>query len=131
MAFDLPGEKSPPKYRKPVSALSDSGSEFLENNQRVIYPAIAVLVLLIIAIAVLAAWRSDDLNGVQKAELKREIIRELRREVHGTTADRLAQAVGTRSFRLLKVLEEMQDEGILETRTDTRRVTTWKVKGLM
>lgn len=130
MAFKFPWEPDEPHYVKPRSAAVESGNEFLESNQRVIYPAIAVVVLLVVAIAILQAWRSNDLDGVQKAELKREIIRELRKEVHGITADRLEKATGTKSFKLLKVLEEMQAEGILETRTDTRRITTWRLKGL-
>jgi predicted ArsR family transcriptional regulator len=87
-------------------------------------------VLILIGLGILQAWRSEDMDGLQKAELKREVIRELRREVHGLTADAISKAVGVPSLKLLRVLEEMQRDNILESRTDTARITTWRMKGL-
>ncbi len=126
LAIDLPGE--PPDYVRPPSATTPRYIEFLEGNTHLAYPALAVLVLVLIALGILQAWRSEDMDGVQKAELKRDVIRELRREVHGMTADALSKAVGIPSLKLLRVLEEMQKDSILEARTDTRRITTWKMK---
>jgi DNA-binding IscR family transcriptional regulator len=45
------------------------------------------------------------------------------------TAEALSKKVGIPRLKLLKILEEMQADNILEARTDTRRVTTWKMKG--
>lgn len=127
-AFDLPGE--PPDYVRPPGATSPRYFELLENNTHLIYPGLAVLVLLLIAVGILQAWRSEDMDGLQKAKLKREIIGELRREVHGMTADSLSKNLGVPSLRLLRILEEMQKDAILESRTDTRRITTWRMKGI-
>jgi hypothetical protein len=125
-AIDLPGE--PPDYVRPPSATTPRYIELLEGNTHLIYPALAVLVLVLIALGILQAWRSEDMDGVQKAELKRDVIRELRREVHGLSADALSKAVGVPSLKLLRVLEEMQKDNILESRTDTQRLTTWRMK---
>ncbi|MCC6334474.1 MAG: hypothetical protein IT380_10865 [Myxococcales bacterium] len=124
----MPGEPTP--YAKPVGATKVKYIELLENNSHIIYPLLAVVVVALIAFGVISAWRSEDMSGLQKAELKREIIRELRREIWGMTADALSKNVGVPRFKLLKILEEMQADNILEARTDTQRVTTWKMKGL-
>lgn len=126
--FDLPGE--PPDYVRPPGSTTPRYFELLENNTHLVYPGLAVLVLLLIAVGILQAWRSEDMDGLQKANLKREIIGELRREVHGMTADSLSKNLGVPSLRLLRILEEMQKDSILESRTDTRRITTWRMKGI-
>ncbi len=128
LLIDLPGD--PPRYTKPAGSASVRYFEFLENNTHIIYPIIAVSVVALIAFGVISAWRSEDIDGIKKAELKREIIRELRREVYGMTADRLAKSIGVPGGRMLKLLEEMAESNIVESRTDTSRVTTWRMKGL-
>lgn len=126
--IDMPGEPTP--YAKPVSATKTKYFELLENNTHIVYPALAILVVALIAWGVISAWRTEDMSGIQKAEVKREVIRELRREVWGMTVDALSKNVGIPSLKLLIILEEMQQQNIVESRTDTRRVTTWRMKGL-
>jgi hypothetical protein len=128
--LDLPGDDTP-KYVKPVGSASVKYFEWLENNSHVVYPLIAVAVVGLIAFGVISAWRNEDIDGLKKAELKRDIIRELRREVYGMSADRLAKLVGVPGTRMLKLLEELAEANIVESRTDTSRVTTWRIKGLV
>jgi len=132
LALSLLLQLSPdrPPYVAPVSATKPRYIEALEENTHLVYPAIAVLVLLLIALGVVSAWRTEDMDGIQKAEVKREIIRELRREVHGITVERLSKLVDVPSLKVAKLLEEMAEQGITESRTDTRRMTTWRLKGL-
>lgn len=125
---DLPGDK--PRYTKPVGSAEVRYFEWLENNSHVVYPVLAVAVVGLIAFGIISAWRSEDDDGVAKAELKREIIRQLRREVYGLTAVRLATILNVPGGKMLKLLEEMAEDHIVESRTDTQRVTTWRVKGL-
>jgi hypothetical protein len=127
LLLDLPGD--PPPYARPVGATQVKYIEFLENNTHIIYPLLAVVAVALIAFGVFSAWRTEDMDGLAKAELKREIVRELRREIWGMTAEALSKKVGIPRLKLLKILEEMQADNILEARTDTRRVTTWKMKG--
>jgi len=126
--IDLPGD--PPHYTKPPGATDVRYIEILENNAHIIYPALAVLALVLIGLGILQAWRTEDMSGVQKAEIKRDVVRALRRQVHGMTVERLAKEVSVPPFKLLKILEEMAEGGITETRTDTSRLTTWRLKGL-
>jgi hypothetical protein len=130
LSLVLQGTPEHAPYQVPVSATKPRYIEALEENTQLVYPAIAVLVLLLIALGVISAWRSEDMDGIQKAEVKREIIRELRREIHGITVDRLAKLVKMPSFKVAKLLGEMEAQGIAESRTDTRRLTTWRLKGL-
>ena len=78
-----------------------------------------------------AAKGADSaLDGIAQAEMKREVIRQLRREVYGLTAVRLATLLDVPGGKMLKLLEEMAEANIVESRTDTSRVTTWRMKGL-
>ncbi len=132
LAFiDIPGlNDGPPPYVKPTGSTQTRYLDVLENNTQVIYPLIAVVVVALIAYGIIAAWRTDDLDGVEKAELKREIIRLLRRDVYGLTADHIAKILKVPGGRLLTLLEEMSEANLVESRTDSSRVTTWRMKGL-
>lgn len=126
---DLPGAS--PRYQQPTSSTAPKYIEVLEENTHVIYPAIAILVVVLIALGVVSAWRTEDIDGIKKAEFKRTLILELRRELHGVTAEQLAKAVELPSLKVVRLLEELQEQGITECRTDTRRHTTWHLKGLV
>ncbi len=117
-------------YVAPLSSTAPRYLELLEENTNILYPAIAVLVVGLIAFGVIAAWRTEDVDVIQKAEMKREIIREMRRQVHGLTVEQLARLTSLPPLKLVRILEEMQEQGITESRTDTSRVTTWRLKGL-
>jgi len=119
-----------PRYTRPVGSAEVKYFELLENNSHIIYPIIAVSVVALIAFGVISAWRSEDVDGIAKAEMKREVILQLRREVYGLTAMRLATLVDAPGGKMLKLLEEMAEANIVESRTDTSRVTTWRMKGL-
>lgn len=122
-------QPKPPPVRS-EGATSVKYIELLENNANVIYPLLAVLVLVLLVVGILQAWRSHDFDGVQKAELKRSILLELRKDIFGCTADQLAKRVGLERHRLLKLLEALQQEGILTSHTNTERRTVWQLKGV-
>lgn len=103
--------------------------ELLESNTHIIYPLLALVVLVLLAVGIVHAWRSEDLDGLVKAELKRTIILELRRQVGGTSAEKLSRVVGLEPLKLVHILEEMQDDGLLTSHTNTQRLTVWQVKG--
>jgi hypothetical protein len=95
-----------------------------------LYPLLAVVAVTLIVVGVLSAWRSEDLAGLRKAELKREIILELRRQMVGMTGDALSRAVGLEPFKTVKLLEELQRDNILTSHTNTQRLTIWRIRGL-
>lgn len=117
-------------HQKHVGATSPPYIELLEQNSHIIYPALAILVLVLIVAGILQAWKTQDLDGLQKAELKKEIVVHLRQEVGGAPAEQLARRVGVAPIKLMKVLEEMQKDNILSSHTNTDRLTIWRLKGV-
>jgi len=54
----------------------------------------------------------------------------LRRENHGAEAELLAREVGMTVLKLVKILEELQHDGIVVSVTNTQRKTFWSLKGI-
>jgi predicted transcriptional regulator len=123
---DLPGQ--PPSYAKPQSGTNVRYIEVLENNTHLIYPALALFALVAIIVGILQAYRADDLSLVDKAEIKREIIQELRKHLSGLTVESLARSVALPRRKVDQVLEEMRTENIVDASTDGQRNTTWRMK---
>jgi hypothetical protein len=117
----------PPKH---VGATNPPYIEMLEQNSHIIYPALAVLVLVLLVAGILQAWKTQDLDGLQKATLKKEIVVHLRQEIGGAPAEQLARALGVTPIKLMRLLEEMQKDGILASHTNTQRLTIWRLKGV-
>ncbi|QSQ28335.1 hypothetical protein JY651_31885 [Pyxidicoccus parkwayensis] len=118
-----------PDYTRPDSSLSPSYFEILEQNSHIIYPAVAVLTLVIIAAGILQAWRTQDLDGLQKNEFKKAIVNELRRNISGMPGDMLAKAVGLDRLKTNRLLEQMQQEGLVVSHTNSQRLTVWRIRG--
>ncbi|MCY1016468.1 hypothetical protein [Pyxidicoccus sp. MSG2] len=116
-------------YAKPDSSLSPSYFEVLEQNSHIVYPALAVLTLVIIAAGILQAWRTQDLDGLQKNEFKRAIVNELRRNISGMPGDMLAKSVGLDRLKTNRLLEQMQQEGLVVSHTNSQRLTVWRIRG--
>jgi hypothetical protein len=106
----------------------DGWLSFLERHTRIIYPALAIGVLALMVVAIIRAWKELDSAGVAKAERKRQILTHLRRQPAGASAEALAKEMGLQSFKVVKLLEEMQDDGLLSSHTNTQRLTLWQLK---
>lgn len=104
--------------------------ELLERNSHIVYPLLALLVVMLLVMGILQFWRAHDMDGLAKVELKREIIIELRKQMGGASAEELARAVGLAPLTTVRLLEEMQKEGILASHTNTTRLTVWRIKGV-
>ena len=117
-------------YSPPTEEDTAGYFELLERNTHILYPLIALLVVTMIIAGILQAWRAQDLDGLAKVELKREIILELRRQLGGLSAEHLSKAIGLESFKTQKLLEEMLKDGILICHTNTQRLTLWRLKGV-
>lgn len=128
LPFSLPGSES--YYEKPHSASANEYLGFLEHNSHVVYPAIAAVVLTLLVIGVIQAWRSTELDGMAKTEFKREIVLTLRRQVAGETVETIARRIGLEPFKTAKLLEEMQRDGILRSHVSSNRLVLWQVSGI-
>lgn len=124
----LPGQE--PGYPKPPDSISVKYFELLERNTHIVYPVLGIIVLVLIAAGIMQAWRTQDIDGLEKAELKREVILELRKDTYGLSAEQLNRKIKIEKFKLVKLLEQMQQDGILVSTTDTQRLTTWRLKGI-
>ena len=60
------------------------------------------------------AWRSNDLDGLQKAELKRDLIVALRARPGGLSAELLAREVELDRLQVAQLADELAKEGVLE-----------------
>ena len=105
-------------------------SDFVDHNAVYLYPALAVVVFLLMTGGILQAWKSNELAGLERAEFKREIVIELRRQVTGATAEAIARHFKLELFQTVSILEEMQRDGLLTSHTRTDRQTFWAIKGL-
>ena len=128
LPFKLPGAED--YYEKPHSATGGEYLSFLERNSHVVYPLIAAIVLALLVIGIIQAWRSNELDGMAKTEFKREIILNLRRRVAGETVDSIARLIGLEPFKTGKLLEEMQRDGVLSSYVSSNRLVLWQVKGV-
>lgn len=105
--------------------------DLLEAHASVVYPIVAVTVLVLLAGGILQAWRSQELRGAAKVELRREIVRILRGELGGMSAEQLSREVHQPPLALVRLLEEMQEDGLVVSHTNTQRLTTWRLKGMI
>lgn len=115
---------------KPASSVDPSYFEQLERNSHIVYPALGVLVLVLVSLAILQAARAQEMDGAAKAAYKRRIVDELRRHPAGLQAPELASALGLDRSKLVRLLDQMQQEGVLQSHTTTQRHTVWRVKGV-
>ncbi|MBI3181511.1 MAG: hypothetical protein HYZ28_05155 [Myxococcales bacterium] len=124
----LPG--SQPGYGKPEGDTTTSYVDLIDSNSHIIYPVVAIVALALLVAGILYAWKSQDMDGLQKAEFKKEILHELRKQMGGASAEALGRAVGLEPFKLVKLLEELQHDGVLVCHTNTQRLTVWQIKGV-
>jgi hypothetical protein len=123
----LLAQVGPPGPPRPVQPATPSYFELLESNSHLIYPALGALVVLLIALGIFQAWRAQDLDGLRKAELKREVMIFLRRGRGGTTTEAVGKELGQAPLPMLRILEEMQKEGLVVAHTNTQRQMLWQL----
>jgi len=124
---------SPPtEWRELLPALPDLGQAYawIEANRAVVYPALVGGTILLIALAVISQLRRQDMDGKLKDKVKGELIRELRLQLGGVTADELSRKVGLEKFKTVRLLEELQSDGILISYNNTQRRQVWKLRGV-
>ena len=124
---------SPPtNWRELFPALPDLGQTYswVEANRAVVYPVLVGATILLIALAILSQLRRQDMDGKLKEKIKGELIRELRLQLVGVTADELSRTVGLEKFKTVRLLEEMQTDGMIISYNNTQRRQVWKLRGL-
>ncbi len=99
-----------------VAILAQSGDlsfEFLERNRHIIYPALGILVVVLLGAAVFAAWKTPELAGAEKARVKGEIIRAMRQNIGWITAAELAEILELETHTVAKLLSELKEDDVV------------------
>jgi hypothetical protein len=126
----MPGaEDNKPKYVKPTSSMAPKYLDMLEQNSHIVYPSLAILTLLLVVVGIFQAWKSQDMDGLTKNEFKRAIINELRRNLAGLPGEVIARAVGLDRLKTVRLLEQMQQEGMVNSYMSSNQMMMWRVRG--
>ncbi|QRK13430.1 hypothetical protein JQX13_02490 [Archangium violaceum] len=118
------------ELEKPASSVDPNYFELLERNSHIVYPVLGLMVLALVTVAILQATKAQDMDGAVKAEFKKLIVDELRRYPAGLETPDLAAATGLDRSKLVRLLDQMQQDGVLVSHTTTQRQTVWRVKGI-
>ena len=124
----IPGARVGPE--QPAASTNNKYFEWLETHTHIVYPAIAILVLGLMAFAILSTWKSTGMDIDTKMKLKKAIVSELRLAMGGLSAEHLGKTIGLSGLKTVKLLEEMQRDGILWSHLGDRRLTIWRLKGV-
>lgn len=114
----------------PLAALESPNVDYieaLERNTHIAYPALLVLVVLLIGLGIVQAIRSEGLSAVTKAEIRRRVLHALRRNAAGLTAKELARLLALPTHKVGKLLEEMSEEELIEQSADEEGFATWQI----
>ena len=125
----MPGQDNTPHYVKPASSMAPKYFDMLEQNSHIVYPALAILTMLLVVVGVFQAWKSQDMDGLTKNEFKRAIVNELRRNISGLPGDMIARAVGLDRLKTVRLLEQMQNEGMVNSYMSSNQMMMWRVRG--
>jgi hypothetical protein len=125
----MPGQDNSPKYVKPTSSMAPKYLDMLEQNSHIVYPSLAILTLLLVVVGIFQAWKSQDMDGLTKNEFKRAIINELRRNLAGLPGEVIARAVGLDRLKTVRLLEQMQQEGMVASYMSSNQMMLWRVRG--
>lgn len=129
MPEGMPGQDNTPKYVKPASSMAPKYFDMLEQNSHIVYPVLAGLTLLLVVVGIFQAWKSQDMDGLTKNEFKRQIVNELRRNISGLPGDMIARTIGLDRLKTVRLLEQMQQEGILNSYMSSNQLMMWRVRG--
>jgi hypothetical protein len=125
----MPGQDNTPHYVKPASSMAPKYFDLLEQNSHIVYPALAALTLLLVVAGIFQAWKSQDMDGLTKNEFKRSIVNELRRNLSGLPGDMIARAVGLDRLKTVRLLEQMQQEGLVNSYMSSNQMMMWRIRG--
>ena len=95
-------------------------------------PAVFLALMLLLGVRFWNAitGRGSAVDALRRAELKREIVFEMRRRMAPQSALEMAKHLTLDVFETARLLDTLVKEGLLESYTSTDRLTRWRLKGL-
>ncbi|MDF1563910.1 MAG: hypothetical protein P1V51_12755 [Deltaproteobacteria bacterium] len=103
--------------------------DFLERNRHIIYPAVGVLVIILLGASVISAWRTPKVEGAEKARLKGEVIRAMRQNIGWITAAELAERLDVDLALVVQILTEMKEEDVVVSAT-IQNLVNYRLRGI-
>jgi ABC-type phosphate transport system auxiliary subunit len=91
----------------------DSLWEWIERHAIFVVPIVVLLMILLIAGTMTAAWRAEEMTAEQRAALKAKIMGVMRRRASGVSAELVAAELQIDLMVADKMLRQMVDEGLL------------------
>jgi hypothetical protein len=125
----MPGHDDSLDYVKPASSMAPKYFDMLEQNSHIVYPALGIIALLLVVGGIFQAWKSQDMDGLSKNEFKRSIVNELRRNLSGLPGDMIARSVGLDRLKTVRLLEQMQQEGMVNSYMSSNQMMMWRIRG--
>lgn len=87
--------------------------QWIEEHGAIVYPALALIIIGLIAGALFASWRADELEGERKGELKMKILQVMRRRISGVSAEQVAAELQIDVLVAAKLLTELDSEKVV------------------
>ncbi len=125
----MPGHDDSPKYVKPASSMAPKYIDVLEQNSHIVYPALGVLTLMLVLVGIFQSLKSQDMDGITKDQFKRAIIHELRSNLSGLPGEIIARAIGLDRLKTVRLLEQMQQEGMVTSYMSSNQLMLWRMRG--
>lgn len=97
---------------------------WIESNGTIVYPALALVIIGLIAGALFASWRADELEGERRGELKMKILQVMRRRISGVSAEQIGAELQIDVLLAAKLLNELDQEGAVASARGAGSVPT-------
>jgi len=105
-------------------------TSWVEQNLSTLVPVIAIGTIAAVVLGIVMSLRNTEMSGLQKAEYKKLIVSLLRREVKGTSLDKIAKELKLGTTDTRKLLLWLQEDNIVEE-VKEKKGLTWRLKGLI
>jgi hypothetical protein len=116
------GNYSEPGWLSPIMQLNDRFGF-------IIWPVVGLLVVGAVVIGVLKSARQQTIPGPERMKVKKDVIHELRRQIHGMSLDQIQQMVGHPREPLEELLQEMVKDGMLRPAVNSKGAQLYKLPG--
>ena len=96
----------------------------------ILWPTLGLVVIGAIVLAVLKSATHKTIPGEDRVRVKKEIVQELRRKLHGQSLEELCKLVGHPAGPLTELVDEMVKDGMIERDVNSKGAQLFKLPGM-
>ncbi|MBS2032272.1 MAG: hypothetical protein JST54_30510 [Deltaproteobacteria bacterium] len=96
----------------------------------ILWPTLGLLVIGAIVMAVLKSATHKTIPGEDRLRVKKEIVQELRRKLHGQSLEELCKLVGHAPGPLTELVDEMVKDGMIKRDVNSKGAQLFKLPGM-